>query len=106
MIVHAQPPAANAGTGSQSGPPDAIAVLSAKVDQLLRVARRADARFLSVAGAASYASLSEESIRKLLAAGKLTPLRPVRGRVVIDRHELDAFVLSCDQRLRRGRGIR
>jgi hypothetical protein len=45
-------------------------------------------------------------VRLLLSAGKLTPLRPVRGRIVIDRVQIDAFVLSADARPRRGRGIK
>jgi hypothetical protein len=61
-------------------------------------------RFLSVAAASEYSSLSAKSIRRLLAAGKLTTLRPVRGRVVIDRNELDALVLGSGVTVRQGRG--
>jgi len=63
-------------------------------------------RFFTVKQAAIYSALSSDSIRNLLAAGKLTPLRPVRGRIIIDRRELDALILSSTGRQRRGRGIR
>lgn len=60
--------------------------------------------FLSIKHAAEYCDLSEESIRRLCASGMLTPLRPVKGRILIDRSELDAFIRSCDQTPRTGRG--
>jgi excisionase family DNA binding protein len=63
-------------------------------------------RYLSVLQAARYAGLSADSIRNLLAGGKLKALRPVPGRVLIDRRELDAFILGSTSRPRRGRGIR
>jgi hypothetical protein len=65
-----------------------------------------DARFLDVQSAARFTSLSPESIRRLLSAGKLTPLRPVRGRVLIDRLQLESYVAGSVQTLRRGRGRR
>ena len=61
-------------------------------------------RWLSIAGAAAYCSLSERSIHNLLASGKLQAHRPVRGRVLIDRIELDLFIASATTRLRSGRG--
>jgi excisionase family DNA binding protein len=71
-------------------------------ERLADLARR---RYLSVAHAAEYADLSEDSIRSLLSSGKLTALRPVPGRVVIDRRELDALLLSSTRRPRRARGV-
>ena len=61
-------------------------------------------RYQSVARAATYADLSEKSIRRLLAAGKLTALQPVRGSVRIDRLELDALLMGSTSRPRKGRG--
>jgi hypothetical protein len=57
-------------------------------------------RFLGVRGAAIYASLSEDSIRSLLARGKLTKLRPLRGKILIDRQELESLILSSTAALR------
>lgn len=61
-------------------------------------------RFLTVDAAATYAGISTKSVRRLIARGDLTPLRPVRGRVVVDRLAIDALVLSSTGRPRYGRG--
>ncbi len=63
-------------------------------------------RFLSVKRAAEYTSLSEATIRRLLGGGKLTSLRPCKGKILIDRHQLDAVVVSSTAMPRTGRGIR
>ena len=63
-------------------------------------------RFLAIDGAAAYTSLSPESIRRLIETGRLTALRPIPGRVLIDRLELDALVTSSTKCLQKGRGIR
>jgi excisionase family DNA binding protein len=63
-------------------------------------------RFLTIKNAAAYADLSSDSIRSLLANGRLTALRAVRGRVLIDRLELEAFIGAATSRPRAGRGIR
>jgi excisionase family DNA binding protein len=62
--------------------------------------------WLSVHDAAIYSGLSMKTIRRLLASGKLTAHRPVRGRILICRNELDSLIRSSTQQLRRGRGIR
>lgn len=64
-----------------------------------------DKSFLTVKHAAEYSDLSPESIRRLVQSGKLTALRPVKGRIVIDRKELDTYIRSCDKRVRTGRGL-
>jgi len=73
-----------------------------------RLASRLEAnttqRYLTVASAAVYSALSEDSIRGLLSGNKLTALRPVPGRILIDRRELDALLLSSTHRPRQGRG--
>jgi excisionase family DNA binding protein len=70
-----------------------------------RIAAAASQRYLTVRHAAAYCDLSEDSIRSLLAGGKLTALRPVPGRAVIDRRELDALLASSTKRPRHGRGV-
>jgi hypothetical protein len=61
-------------------------------------------RFLSVVEAAEFSGLSADSIRTLLAGGRLTGYRPVAGRVVVDREELLAFIRSSTKAPRRRRG--
>ena len=63
-------------------------------------------RFFGVKTAASYAGLSEDSIRRMIERGDLAAYRPVRGKVLLDRHQLDAVILGSTRRPRRGRGIR
>ncbi len=69
------------------------------------VSATVERRFFTVDGGASYTSLSVESIRRMIACGKLTAYRPVKRRILIDRHQLDAVVLSSDSRPRTGRGL-
>lgn len=61
-------------------------------------------RFLTISSAARFTDLSEESIRRLIASQKLTAHRPVRGRVLIDRLELESLIRRSVQNPRRGRG--
>ena len=61
-------------------------------------------RWLTVEQAAAYSGLSEKSIRRLLSSGRLTPHRPCRGRVLIDRRQLDGAITSATTTPRRGRG--
>lgn len=63
-------------------------------------------RWIRVPAAAAYASVSERSIRGLIAAGKLKPHRPVRGVVLVDKRELDNLIESSTAGIRKGRGIR
>jgi hypothetical protein len=90
--------------------PDAptLQVLVDKVDLLLErsTAPTVVPRFLTVDGAVIHASLSAASIRRLLASGRLTALRPCRGRVLIDRVELDSLILSSNGSPRHGRGLK
>ena len=60
--------------------------------------------FLSIKHAAEYSDLSEKSLRRLCKSGKLTELRPVSGKIVIDRKELEAYIRSCNGTPRTGRG--
>jgi excisionase family DNA binding protein len=63
-------------------------------------------RFLTIQRAAEYVSLSDDYIRRMISSGKLTALRPVKGRIVIDRDELDSVVRASTAAPRKGRGIR
>jgi hypothetical protein len=62
-------------------------------------------RFLDVKQSANHVTLSVRSIRNLLASGKLTALRPVKGKILVDRLELENLVASSTARPRTGRGL-
>jgi excisionase family DNA binding protein len=87
--------------------------LDALADRLAdRLARRLGGRseappqrYLSVAQAAQYAGLSSDSVRALLSGGRLTALRPVAGRVLVDKRQLDALMSASTARPRRRRGV-
>jgi hypothetical protein len=64
------------------------------------------ARWLTVKKAAQHTSLSERSIRRLVSADRVTPRRPVRGVILIDRHELDGVIAASTNEIRRGRGTK
>ena len=83
----------------------ALNAILEKLDLLLRQAGPAP-RFLSIASAAQFASLSEDSIRRLLERSALTAYRPVKGKVLIDRCELEQLILGSTTTPRTGRGIR
>lgn len=84
---------------------EALERIDLKLQTLLDRVTIQDKRFLAVPDAAAYAGVSDESIRRLLAAGKLTAFRPVPGRVVVDRRELDAVILASSRRPSQGRGM-
>ena len=81
----------------------AIIELSEKIDRLIESPTVAP-RWLTIATAAVYCDLSEDSIRRLISSGKLAGHRPVKGRVLIDRGELDSFVSTATTVPRKGRG--
>jgi excisionase family DNA binding protein len=78
--------------------------IASAVAKRLRQEPAIEQRYLSVEQAGRYAALSAESIRRMLASGVLTPLRPVRGRVLIDRRQLDGIILGATRRPTGGRG--
>ena len=85
--------------------------LLAAVQRVEELAARAQAspipqRFFGVAEAAAYSGLSEDSIRRMIHAGDIKALRPCRGKILIDRQQLDAVILGANRRVRKGRGIR
>jgi excisionase family DNA binding protein len=83
-------------------PLDLDAIAEALAEKLAGVAVK---RYLSVAEAAAYSSLSPDSVRTLLTSGKLTALRPVPGRVLIDRRQLDSLILGSTRTPRQRRGV-
>jgi len=97
------------GGDSEMGGPAAELVerLAAVVERLEAVADGQSGpapRFLTIAQAAGYVSLSPDSIRRLIERGDLVAFRPVRGRVLVDRRELDGLVLGSTRRPRGSRG--
>ena len=48
--------------------------------------------FLNIQEAAKYIGLGYNSVRRLIESGKLTALRPVPGRVLLSREEIDNMV--------------
>jgi excisionase family DNA binding protein len=91
-------------------PPDAPIDLTALAKQIAdkvadRLAGAPAKRFLSVDEASDYTSLSTDSVRSLLSSGKLTALRPVPGRILIDKKELDALMLASTHCPRKRRGV-
>lgn len=86
----------------------AIAELTSVVRELAdRVEAQTWPRWLTVDIAARYSSLSVKSIRNLVSAGRLNASRAVRGRLLIERQELDAVLAAgFGQQPRKGRGIR
>ncbi len=85
-------------------PNPTLADIVAKLDTLIAKADQPAVRWLDVEGAAVRCSLSSKSIRRMLSAGKLSPRRPVRGKILIDVQELDAVVGGATATLRKGRG--
>lgn len=67
-------------------------------------ASRIQPEWLGIADGAIYSGLSEETLRKLGASGKIQFRRPVRGRVLISRRELDDYIRSSTSTPRSGRG--
>ena len=88
-------------SGAVAAQHDLVAVPRVDLENLAAKAHR---RFLSITSAAQWTDLSQESIRRLLASGKLQAHRPVRGKVLVDRVELESLVLSATSAPRKGRG--
>jgi hypothetical protein len=80
-----------------------LAALARMIAEQLAERLSPEVRYFTVAKAAKYSSLSPDSIRGLLALGKLKSLRP-NGRVLIDRRQLDALILGSTKRRRRHHG--
>lgn len=83
---------------------DLLESLAAEVRELRARLDQPPQRYFGVDAAATYSDLSAETIRRFLAGGKLTPLRPCKGRVLIDKQQLDGLILSSTTTPRKGRG--
>jgi excisionase family DNA binding protein len=82
------------------------ALADAVAARLATLPTQPEPRFFTVSTASVYTGLSEDSIRNLLSGRKLTALRPVPGRILIDRRELDALIQGSTGGPRTGRGRR
>ncbi|HUE70996.1 MAG TPA: helix-turn-helix domain-containing protein [Pirellulaceae bacterium] len=80
-------------------------LVSVPVADLAEFVARAQARWLTIDRAADYSSLSAKSLRRMLSSGSLTAHRPCKGRVLIDRLELDSVIGAATAQPRKGRGI-
>lgn len=90
-----------------TAPAVTLETLSERIDEVLSRLDAPEPRFLSVEAAAAYMGLSADSVRRMLATGKLRPVRFVPGRVSVDRQQIDELGESGNgRRLRSGRGIR
>jgi hypothetical protein len=49
-------------------------------------------RWLPLEAAAPYSGVGVKSLRRLISAGKLTAHRPVKGKIVLDRLEIDSYI--------------
>jgi len=85
--------------------PATLDALHAKLDALIE-RTGPPKRFLSIKSAATYADLSQDSIRRMIEQRDLTAHRPVRGKVLVDRLELDRVILGSTARPVNGRGGR
>ena len=65
-----------------------------------------DRGYLSVKSAAIYCDLSQKTLRRFIAGGRLTAYRPAKGKILLKRRELDAFIDQSTRKVRSGRGIR
>jgi hypothetical protein len=72
-----------------------LADVLARLDTLVSRLDAPGPRWLSVEAAAAYTSTSTKSIRRLIGMGKLTPRRVLRGKVLLDRHEIDSVIGSA-----------
>jgi len=100
-------PMRTGGTGDGADRDALAAVLAAigqKLDVLLERAGSPPQRFLSLASAARYADLGERTLRRMIAAGELGVYRPARGKLLIDRDQLDRLILGSTRQPRTGRG--
>jgi excisionase family DNA binding protein len=82
--------------------------LEAILDRLERIEVLLSAqtrRWLSIDEAADYAGLSSKTVRRMIRAGQLSAHRPARGKILIDREELDAVIRQSKGAIRGGRGM-
>jgi len=83
---------------------DSTEALQAILARLDAIEAGTPKRFLSIASAAAWCDLSQDSIRRLIERGELTAHRPVRGKVLVDRQQLEQYVLGSAREVRGSRG--
>lgn len=49
-------------------------------------------RYLTIIEAAAYIRMAEITMRRMIAEGQVTAYRPRRGKIFVDRDELDALM--------------
>jgi excisionase family DNA binding protein len=59
-----------------------------------------DKRFFDYAAASQYTSMSQQTLRRFVNAGKLTPHRPSGYKVLFTREQLDELVLGSHEAAR------
>ena len=85
---------------------DFVLLRRADLRELLDAAvARGGKRWDGLKGSSEYSSLSTKTLRRLISSGRLTPRRPVRGKVLLDRRELDALIDGATAPVRTGRGL-
>jgi len=52
-------------------------------------------RYAKIEECSEYSGLSVRTLHRMVADGRLTGYRPIAGRLLIDLHELDAFVRAA-----------
>ena len=61
-------------------------------------------KYLTLQGAVLHSGISEGGLRGLIRRGELTAYRPLRGRILIKRTELEKLILdAADAKSTRGR---
>jgi hypothetical protein len=81
-----------------------LEAIERKIDNMSRAAGGRERRYESLRRAASGADLSVPSLRRLIDSGKLRAHRPVPGKILIDRRELEALIAASTVKRRGGRG--
>ena len=81
--------------------------IEAKLDSInQRESSGSNRGYFSIKNAAIYCDLSQKTLRRFIEGGKLTAYRPAKGKILLKRKELEAFIGQCTKRVRIGRGIR
>jgi excisionase family DNA binding protein len=83
---------------------DQQADILSRIAELLSRREATWPRWLTIKRAAEYSGLSAGTVRRMLSAGRLEAHRPARGRVLIDRMELDSVIAGATTAVRVGRG--
>ena len=72
---------------------EALTAILTKLDHLEKCLNGISSKWLSVAEAAEYCRISESKLRKLVASGSV-PVHRIDGKILLNRRELDYFILA------------